>query len=57
MPFRPATPENEAGLAALFSALAAVGYGLLRCWAEGFAVPSLGIAAHPDHRGRGAEPA
>lgn len=103
MPFRPATPEHEAGLAGLFSALAAagderlfhphpltleaaraicrrrdaagpntadefhvaidgsggdgleavVGYGLLRGWAEGFAVPSLGIAVHPDHRGRG----
>lgn len=103
MPFRPATPAHEAGLAALFSALAAVGdeqffhphpltpvaarticrhrdvaaanaadefhvaidssnrdgpgavvgYGLLRGWAEGFAVPSLGIAVHPAHRGRG----
>jgi [ribosomal protein S18]-alanine N-acetyltransferase len=103
MPFLPAIPEHEAGLAALFSALAAAGderlfhphpltpeaaraicrrrdtagpnsadefhvaipdsdsdgpgaivaYGLLRGWAEGFAVPSLGIAVHPDHRGRG----
>ena len=103
MPFRPAIPEHEAGLAGLFSALAAAGderffhphpltpeaaraicrrrdtvatntadefhvaidgsggdgpgvivaYGLLRGWAEGFAVPSLGIAVHPAHRGRG----
>lgn len=103
MPFRPATPEDEAGLAALFAALAAagderlfhphpltadaardvcrhrvaapagggdeyhvaidahdptvpgtvVGYGLLRGWMEGFVVPSLGIAVHPAHRGRG----
>lgn len=103
MPCRPATPEDEAGLAALFAALAAagdgrffhphpltpetartvcfhreaastnaadeyhlaidasdidgtesaVGYGLLRGWAAGFAVPSLGIAVHPAHRGRG----
>jgi ribosomal-protein-alanine N-acetyltransferase len=30
-----------------------VGYGLLRGWAEGFAVPSLGVAVHPAHRGRG----
>lgn len=30
-----------------------VGYGMLRGWAEGFVVPSLGIAVHPDHRGRG----
>lgn len=30
-----------------------VGYGILRGWAEGFSVPSLGIAVHPDHRGRG----
>lgn len=103
MPFRPAAPEDEAGLAVLFSALAVAGdgrlfhphpltpeaaraicrwrdtaatntadefhlaidgsggdgpgvivaYGLLRGWAEGFTVPSLGIAVHPDHRGRG----
>jgi ribosomal-protein-alanine N-acetyltransferase len=105
MPFRPATPEHEAGLAALFSALAdagdgrlfhphpltaeaardvcryrdttrdaahdeyhlaiaphdddpaacgpVVGYGILRGWSAGFAVPSLGIAVHPAHRGRG----
>ncbi len=30
-----------------------VGYGLLRGWNEGFEIPSLGIAVHPDHRGRG----
>jgi len=32
---------------------AILGYGMLRGWAEGFAVPSLGIAVHPRHRGRG----
>jgi len=30
-----------------------VAYGMLRGWAEGFEVPSLGIAVHPQHRGRG----
>jgi ribosomal-protein-alanine N-acetyltransferase len=35
------------------STKAVVGYGLLRGWADGFAVPSLGIAVHPAHRGRG----
>jgi [ribosomal protein S18]-alanine N-acetyltransferase len=30
-----------------------LGYGLLRGWAEGFDVPSLGIAIHPAHRGAG----
>jgi ribosomal-protein-alanine N-acetyltransferase len=28
-------------------------YGMLRGWDEGFAVPSLGIALHPDARGTG----
>jgi ribosomal-protein-alanine N-acetyltransferase len=28
-------------------------YGMLRGWDEGYAVPSLGIAVHPDARGRG----
>ena len=28
-------------------------YGLLRGWDEGFDVPSLGIAIHPEARGRG----
>ena len=30
-----------------------VAYGMLRGWAEGFDVPSLGIAVHPQQRGRG----
>jgi ribosomal protein S18 acetylase RimI-like enzyme len=30
-----------------------VAYGMLRGWDEGFDVPSLGLAAHPDARGRG----
>lgn len=28
-------------------------YGLLRGWNEGYAIPSLGIAVHPDARARG----
>lgn len=28
-------------------------YGMLRGWAEGFDIPSLGIATSPKHRGRG----
>lgn len=28
-------------------------YGLLRGWAEGFIIPSLGIAVSPNHRGLG----
>lgn len=28
-------------------------YGLLRGWSEGYETPSLGIATHPEHRGRG----
>ena len=28
-------------------------YGMLRGWAEGFDIPSLGIATAPKHRGRG----
>lgn len=30
-----------------------VAYGMLRGWEEGYPVPSLGIAVHPDWRGRG----
>ncbi len=30
-----------------------VAYGLLRGWDEGYAIPSLGIAIHPEARGRG----
>lgn len=30
-----------------------VGYGLLRGWDEGFEVPSLGIAIHPQRRSEG----
>jgi CheY-like chemotaxis protein len=30
-----------------------LGYGLLRGWDEGYEVPSLGIAIHPDARGLG----
>jgi ribosomal-protein-alanine N-acetyltransferase len=29
-----------------------VGYGLLRGWDEGYAIPSLGIAIHPEARGQ-----
>jgi ribosomal-protein-alanine N-acetyltransferase len=31
----------------------ALGYGMLRGWDEGYEVPSLGIAIHPDEQGRG----
>jgi ribosomal protein S18 acetylase RimI-like enzyme len=31
-----------------------VGYGMLRGWDEGYEVPSLGIAVHPEARGVGA---
>lgn len=30
-----------------------VGYGMLRGWAEGYSIPSLGIAVAPDRRGQG----
>jgi ribosomal protein S18 acetylase RimI-like enzyme len=30
-----------------------LGYGMLRGWDEGFAVPSLGVAVAPGHRGLG----
>jgi ribosomal-protein-alanine N-acetyltransferase len=30
-----------------------LGYGMLRGWDAGFAVPTLGIAIHPEVRGRG----
>ena len=30
-----------------------VGYAMLRGWDEGYTVPSLGIAVHPDARGTG----
>jgi ribosomal protein S18 acetylase RimI-like enzyme len=32
---------------------AVLAYGLLRGWDEGYEVPSLGIAVHPEARGRG----
>ena len=31
----------------------ALGYGLLRGWDEGYAIPSLGIAIHPSFRSQG----
>ena len=30
-----------------------LGYGMLRGWDEGFEIPSLGIAIHPEMRGQG----
>jgi ribosomal protein S18 acetylase RimI-like enzyme len=30
-----------------------VAYGILRGWDDGFSVPSLGVAVHPQHQGRG----
>lgn len=32
---------------------AVVGYGMLRGWDEGYEIPSLGIAIHPEARGKG----
>jgi ribosomal-protein-alanine N-acetyltransferase len=58
----PLTREHAASLAAYagrdlyYVAVAGgsiLGYGMLRGWDEGFAVPSLGIAIHPDSRGSG----
>ena len=31
----------------------AIGYGMLRGWDEGYAIPSLGLSVHPDFRGAG----
>lgn len=31
----------------------AIGYGMLRGWDQGYEIPSLGIAFHPDYRGSG----
>lgn len=36
-----------------FQAGGLAAYGLLRGWQEGFAVPRIGLATHPDHRGQG----
>jgi ribosomal protein S18 acetylase RimI-like enzyme len=48
------TSADYYGLATPGDPLApALGYGLLRGWDEGYAVPSLGIAIHPAARGRG----
>ncbi len=30
-----------------------LGYGMLRGWDEGYAIPSLGLATHPDARSQG----
>lgn len=30
-----------------------LGYGMLRGWDEGYAIPGLGLATHPDARGQG----
>jgi len=35
------------------SGTAVAAYGMLRGWDEGYQVPSLGIAIHPDARGTG----
>ena len=37
----------------LLAADEVLAYGMLRGWAEGYAVPSLGLAVAPRHRGRG----
>jgi len=30
-----------------------IGYAMLRGWDEGYAIPSLGLAVHPEHRNKG----
>lgn len=45
--------EYHAAFAASAGGRDLVAYGMLRGWAEGYEVPSLGIAVHPRHRGRG----
>lgn len=58
-PFDAATAQAIAGHAGKdVYAVATVGdaiaaYGMLRGWDEGYAVPSLGIATHPDNQGAG----
>ena len=37
----------------LFSAGEILGYGMLRGWDEGYAIPSLGVVVHPDLQGQG----
>lgn len=38
---------------AIFEGDTVLGYGMLRGWDAGYAIPSLGIALHPDARGQG----
>lgn len=38
---------------ALVAGTQVLGYGMLRGWDEGYKIPSLGIAVHPDFRGMG----
>lgn len=58
-PFTPESAAERARYAGLDVYGAAVvdgrvlGYGMLRGWDEGYAVPSLGIAIHPEARGLG----
>ncbi|MFY3742678.1 GNAT family N-acetyltransferase [Anaeromyxobacter sp. Red801] len=58
-PFTPEAAAERARYAGLDVYCAAVvagrvlGYGMLRGWDEGYAVPSLGIAIHPAARGLG----
>jgi ribosomal protein S18 acetylase RimI-like enzyme len=58
----PLTPEEArrlcsyAGLDQYFVATVngrILGYGMLRGWDEGYAIPSLGLATHPDARSQG----
>ena len=58
----PLTPEEArrlcgyAGLDHYFVATVndrILGYGMLRGWDEGYAIPSLGLATHPDARSQG----
>ena len=38
---------------AMISANTVIGYGMLRGWDEGYTIPSLGIAMHPQHANKG----
>jgi len=58
----PFTPEKATQLAfyqgqdmyyAMLLGQQMIGYGMLRGWDEGFAIPSLGIALHESARGKG----
>lgn len=53
---RSITALSETGIDEYWIAVesdAVLAYGMLRGWSEGYAVPSLGLAVAPEHRGKG----